>query len=46
MNICRGFGKRKSIGRMTKGRNFFGRKKYWRHKLMLMLRLIMMSWRP
>jgi len=32
VNICRGFGGRKSIGRINNGRNFVGRKKYWRPK--------------
>ena len=33
VTICRGFGGRKSIGRINNGRNFVGRKKYWRRKL-------------
>jgi len=32
VNICRGFGERKLIGRINNGRNFVGRKKYWRPK--------------
>ena len=32
VTICRGFGGRKSIGRINNGRNFVGRKKYWRPK--------------
>ena len=32
VNICRRFGGRKLIGRINDGRNFVGRKKYWRPK--------------
>ena len=44
MNIIyRKFSRKKSIKKITKEKNFFGRKKYWKHKLRLILRLNTMS---